>query len=204
VNHPDVAPCLASLGRLKMFTGGYGAAEALNQRALAMSGQAHGPDHWRVAMCLDNLSEIRKYLGDLPEAEALARRALAIRELFGKNKTESYLGEDALEEVLRVRGTPRILHMATHGFFLEDAKRPEVSETEDFMDGRGLVGAEAPVPATGAVAGAAAAVKNPLLRSGIALAGANRAMVTPTPFTGGRLCSWASPDPIVNRFNDTL
>ena len=29
---------------------------------------------------------------------------LAIRELFGKNETESYLGEDALEEVLRVKG----------------------------------------------------------------------------------------------------
>jgi CHAT domain-containing protein len=101
---------------------------------------------------------------------------LAIRELFGKNETESYLGEDALEEVLRARGTPRLLHMATHGFFLEDAKRPEVSETEDFMYDRGLVGAEAPVPAPGAVAGPARGVKNPLLRSGIALAGANRAM----------------------------
>ena len=101
---------------------------------------------------------------------------LAIRELFGKNETESYLGEEALEEVLRVRGTPRILHMATHGFFLEDAKRPEVSEAEDFMDDRGLVGAEAPVPAAVTVAGAATGVKNPLLRSGIALAGANRSM----------------------------
>jgi CHAT domain-containing protein/tetratricopeptide (TPR) repeat protein len=101
---------------------------------------------------------------------------LAIRELFGKNETESYLGEDALEEVLRARGTPRILHMATHGFFLEDAKRPEVSETEDLMDDRGLVGAEAPGPAPVAVAGPARGVKNPLLRSGIALAGANRAM----------------------------
>jgi len=101
---------------------------------------------------------------------------LAIRELFGKNETESYLGEDALEEVLRVRGTPRLLHLATHGFFLEDAKRPEVSEIEEFMDDRGLVGAEAPGPTAVAVAGAAAGVKDPLLRSGIALAGANRSM----------------------------
>jgi CHAT domain-containing protein/Flp pilus assembly protein TadD len=101
---------------------------------------------------------------------------LAILGLFGKNETESYLGEDALEEVLRARGTPRILHMATHGFFLEDAKRPEVSETEDFIGDRGLVGADAPVPAPVAVAGTATGVKNPLLRSGIALAGANRSM----------------------------
>jgi CHAT domain-containing protein/Flp pilus assembly protein TadD len=103
---------------------------------------------------------------------------LAIRGLFGKNETESYLGEDALEEVLRARGTPRILHMATHGFFLEDAKRPEVSETEDFIDDGGRVGAEAPGPAPVAVAGAGAATgaKNPMLRSGIALAGANRSM----------------------------
>jgi hypothetical protein len=28
------------------------------------------------------------------------------RELFGKDETESYVGEDALEEVLRARGEP--------------------------------------------------------------------------------------------------
>jgi CHAT domain-containing protein/Flp pilus assembly protein TadD len=104
------------------------------------------------------------------------QEVLAIRELFGKNETESYLGEDALEEVLKARGTPRLLHLATHGFFLEDAKRPEVSEVEEFMDDRGLMGAEAPGPTAVAVAGAAAGVKNPLLRSGIALAGANRSL----------------------------
>ena len=104
---------------------------------------------------------------------------LAIRELFGKNETESYLGEDALEEVLRAKGTPRLLHLATHGFFLEDAPRPEVSETEDFMEDRGLLGAEAPISAPVAFASAAIGVKNPLLRSGIALAGANRSMTEP-------------------------
>ncbi len=99
---------------------------------------------------------------------------LAIRGLLGKNESESYIGEEAMEEVLRARGTPRILHLATHGFFLEDAKRPEVSEVEDFMDDRGSVGAEAPAPTAVAVAVSVAGFKNPLLRSGIALAGANR------------------------------
>jgi hypothetical protein len=125
----------------------------------------------------------------LQENACLKTRAIEPFTPRGKNKTESYLGEDALEEVLRVRGTPRILHMATHGFFLEDAKRPEVSETEDFMDGRGLVGAEAPVPAPVAVAGAAAAVKNPLLRSGVEADGRGQtALWLPPPLLLGGVC----------------
>ena len=96
---------------------------------------------------------------------------LAIRGLFGKSETESYLGAEALEEVLRTHGSPRILHLATHGFFLEDAERPDVTEVEETMGGRGIVEADAPDPEAGAPA--AARVQNPLLRSGIALAGAN-------------------------------
>jgi CHAT domain-containing protein len=63
----------------------------------------------------------------------------------------------ATEAALKQAGSPDILHVATHGFFLEDATTPAAE--------RGWPSsAEAPETAT---------VENPLLRSGLALAGAN-------------------------------
>jgi CHAT domain-containing protein len=70
-----------------------------------------------------------------------------------------YLNEQATEATLKQANSPRILHIATHGFFLAD----EVAAEET----RGLrpVGLEAPgIPRA----------TNPMLRSGLALAGANR------------------------------
>jgi CHAT domain-containing protein len=63
-------------------------------------------------------------------------------------QVETYSGEDALEErVKRVQG-PRVLHLATHGFFLPDEERSKGSRP------------------TGA--------EDPMLRSGLFFAGANR------------------------------
>ena len=53
--------------------------------------------------------------------------------------------------------SPRILHLATHGFFLEDQKHDPNQERRDL----GLSGGEGRLP------------ENPLLRSGLALTGAN-------------------------------
>lgn len=55
---------------------------------------------------------------------------------------------------------PSILHIATHGFFLPDQQRDEAAEA----NARGLALGNAPAAARG---------ENPLLRSGLALAGAN-------------------------------
>jgi CHAT domain-containing protein/Tfp pilus assembly protein PilF len=63
-------------------------------------------------------------------------------------------GARATESALKQAHGPRVLHVATHGFFFGEA---EVSGAE----GRGT-------------AGPAHAIRNPLLRSGLALAGANR------------------------------
>lgn len=74
-----------------------------------------------------------------------------------KNKgwqTTVYTGADALEENIKKVKSPRILHIATHGFFAEDIK-PEVQERFMGMDSRTVI-------------------ENPLLRSGLALAGAER------------------------------
>jgi CHAT domain-containing protein len=76
---------------------------------------------------------------------------------------DRYTGKEALEEVLRHKGAPRILHLATHGFFLSD---PDLSALRDEGLGRGIEQVKSP----------AHKVENPLLRSGIALAGANSAL----------------------------
>jgi CHAT domain-containing protein/tetratricopeptide (TPR) repeat protein len=89
----------------------------------------------------------------------------AIRDILGENNSVLYLGKDAREGVLRNNPSPRWLHLSTHGFFLGDRDLTRVQpkaldeETTDF---------EVQTPA-GEVW-----IQNPLLRSGIALAGANR------------------------------
>jgi len=96
-----------------------------------------------------------------------------IRTLLGKDKADAYTGKEALEEVLRQKGTPRILHLATHGFFLSD---PDLSAIrEDFM-GRGIELVVMP-----AHIGKRVKFENPLLSSGIALAGANNALKSGEP-----------------------
>ncbi len=69
-------------------------------------------------------------------------------------QVEVYSGQNALEEaVKRVQG-PRVLHLATHGFFLENQ--------EDLRRDRG-----ADIPSS---------QENPMLRSGLFFAGANRGL----------------------------
>ncbi len=79
----------------------------------------------------------------------------------------AWLGTAALEASLKACRSPRILHLATHGFFLPDQKR-------DLNEDRGQQ-----LSSFGAASGnhpnrmLAAGLENPLLRSGLALAGAN-------------------------------
>ncbi|MEL6385029.1 MAG: CHAT domain-containing tetratricopeptide repeat protein, partial [Cyanobacteria bacterium J06626_18] len=71
----------------------------------------------------------------------------------------------ATENVLKTVAAPRILHIATHGFFFGDVERPNT-------DSRGL----GVIPNEGSPVSAApieVAIENPLLRSGLALAGFN-------------------------------
>jgi len=89
--------------------------------------------------------------GSRQEAESI-QRLLPQAQLF--------LGPEATKQRLLQLSTPGILHLATHGFFLEDAPTPEGSR------GVGHFGAlgdnrQASHP------------RNPLLRSGLALAGAS-------------------------------
>jgi CHAT domain-containing protein len=70
-----------------------------------------------------------------------AEEARAIRALFPD--ADVLTGPQATESALKRAEAPRVLHIATHGFFLQDSS-------------------------------AASRIENPLLRSGLALAGANR------------------------------
>lgn len=71
-------------------------------------------------------------------------------------KVAPWLESSALEGSLKARRSPRILHIATHGFFLKDQKY----DSNQFRLGE-----------MGRMSGPA--MENPLLRSGLALAGAN-------------------------------
>jgi CHAT domain-containing protein len=104
----------------------------------------------------------RIYFQPLPSTR---REALAIKATL--RKASLLLRDRATESALKRARAPRILHIATHGFFLGDQEAPP-AETRSFFDG-------APLRASGLRFNKwAAKVENPLLRSGLALAGANQ------------------------------
>jgi CHAT domain-containing protein len=72
-----------------------------------------------------------------------------------------FRGEDATEGQLKRIKAPKILHLATHGFFLPDAPPPPEATQ---------LAAQAP----SATSAGSEVYENPLLRSGLALAGANQ------------------------------
>ncbi len=92
-----------------------------------------------------------------PPLPATRAEAQALKVLFPD--ATLHLNKEATETKLKQAHGPRILHIATHGFFLPDAPPPAESAS---------TGALSPMALNG-LRGA-----NPLLRSGLALAGANR------------------------------
>jgi CHAT domain-containing protein len=109
-------------------------------------------------------------------AEAEAR---AVAALLGEG-TVLRIGAEAREAELKAARSPRVLHLATHGFFLSDQEFTRANATAGaFLAGGGiarwwnLLGE---------------GWENPLLRCGIALAGANHAgLVTNAPADDGLL-----------------
>ena len=79
-----------------------------------------------------------------------------IKEIFPT--TNIIAGKQATEKAIKQLQTPSILHLATHGFFLPDQKKPDVP-TNTFNPQQNK-----PKPLN---------LENPLLRSGLALAGFN-------------------------------
>jgi CHAT domain-containing protein/Tfp pilus assembly protein PilF len=90
-----------------------------------------------------------------------ADEARALKTILPQAK--ALTGEQATEKALKQSSAPSILHIATHGFFLKDLEAMPADTR-----GLGLLG-EGPTTMA-----ATARLENPLLRSGLALAGANQ------------------------------
>jgi len=103
-----------------------------------------------------------------PQLPGTAAEADAIVKSFKGLKV--YRGDQATEGTIKKIKGPKILHLATHGFFLPDEPLPEADSNRGGM-------APAPGAAPGGIGAAPATAlsyENPLLRSGLALAGANK------------------------------
>jgi len=117
----------------------------------AKSKQGVSPDRGRRSA---NITRGALHFDPLP---GTAQEAQAIGPLLG---TEPVTRAHATETALKQVHQPSVLHIATHGFFLPDQPEPPKPPFEPGFDRSG----PPPAPRT----------ENPLLRSGLALAGANR------------------------------
>jgi tetratricopeptide (TPR) repeat protein len=104
-------------------------------------------------------------LKPLPGTQEEVRQVRALLEQRGW-QAEAYTGEGALEEAVKRVRSPRVLHLATHGFFENDQERK-------LPERQGLGGEGRP-----------AGLEDPMLRSGLYLAGANRALAHQPPVEG--------------------
>ena len=122
--------------------------------------------------------------GPLPASGAEARGVTSLWQRFDINAvvpaslTQALIGTAATEGAFkRLAPGRRVLHIATHGFFLGDDCAPAVEGTRSVG---GLVGGANVVSTTtttGQASGRRSIPENPLLLSGLAMAGANRRAV---------------------------
>src|SRR5690606_26771737 len=79
-DHPTMATALGNLARVHYAEEDYAGAQALHERALAISEAALSPNHPDVATGLNNLAFALRAQGDLAGAQAAFERAVAIYE----------------------------------------------------------------------------------------------------------------------------
>ena len=89
------------------------------------------------------------------------REVEAIAGVLGEHEVTLHVGADATEDVVKSLSARRVIHLATHGFFLDQQDWSSWRNSRGFRD---LAVEELSVPAN---------VENPLLRSGLVFAGAN-------------------------------
>jgi CHAT domain-containing protein len=99
----------------------------------------------------------------LPETRDEANAIDRILRSGFKQKVLNYQGSRAMEEMLYTSAAPRVIHLATHGFFFKALPNPE----------QGKRGLELKVN-SGEIR--ALNIENPMLRSGIVLSGVNSAL----------------------------
>jgi CHAT domain-containing protein len=93
----------------------------------------------------------------------------AVAGILGEANCNIYLGKDARESVLHGKESPQILHLATHGFFLSDQ---DWTSLQNEKKNRGIKLVENDLSSRQKIS----SIENPLLRSGLALAGANNSL----------------------------
>lgn len=98
----------------------------------------------------------------LPDTKGEADEIEKILEKQFKIKVQNYQDKEALEEVLFSVKSPMILHLSTHGYFLKDEEAKKFKETVFTRSGIDKI------PDAG--------IENPMLRSGIVLAGVNESL----------------------------
>ena len=104
------------------------------------------------------------YFSPLPGTR---KEAEAVFNILGQDQARLFLDDQALEAILlQMRQPPEFLHLATHGFFLEDEDLPSPSPDRSL------------IMAKNQPSGPSMKIENPLIRSGLALAGANQALAS--------------------------
>jgi CHAT domain-containing protein len=124
----------------------------------------------RVKLTTKDIGQERDSVADLegvtfPRLQDTKHEADAIEKILALDKKASpqnYQDKKAIEEILFAARSPRMLHLATHGYFLQ-------KEEEEPKSGMQLMGRDSDrMPET--------KMENPMLRSGIVLAGANTSL----------------------------
>jgi CHAT domain-containing protein len=126
----------------------------------------------------------RDFAARFRQLPGTAREAQTVPPLVKGAQKQILEGKQATESAVRAVASPRVLHLATHGFFLQEEvfAVPERLTTSTWIGEeptRGLGLAQGP-PALSVKGRPAGAVASPMVRSGLALAGANHARTITT------------------------
>ncbi|QQS30005.1 MAG: tetratricopeptide repeat protein [Sphingobacteriales bacterium] len=107
----------------------------------------------------DNTRSATYYLKPLPGTQTEIDQIGAVLTQAGYS-VKSYSGKEAAEEAVKSANSPRILHLATHGAFLEISDRPEELNRMQFLTDMDIK----------------RAIENPLLRSQLYFSGAQETL----------------------------
>ncbi len=149
---------------------GYGMVKKNGHNALLMgdpdfdlASGATSQDKERTVALSRNMQGIK-----FPRLPGTKEEVKAIATLLGRSASDTYTGIAATESVLMQKKSPRILHLATHGFFLSD--QDWTSMMDEKSRGIAIIARELPSGKK------PVRIENPFLRSGLALAGANSSL----------------------------
>jgi len=149
---------------------GYGMVKEKGQKAILMG----DPDFDMIAGKTSPDKEIKVALSRNMQGINFSRlpgtkeEVEAISSILGRSAGTTYTGKAATESVLTQMKSPRILHLATHGFFLSD--QDWSSMMDEKSRGIAIIGKDKSATKK------PLRIENPFLRAGLALSGANNSL----------------------------